>query len=244
MIEELPDFITLLAKRFPDAAFFHYLYIWRTVAYALIVALILSILAFVAGRKKALIPGRLQNMAEVLIGGADDFICGILGSRGRKYTPFIGTLFFYILCMNLMGLVPFFKSATTSWSTTLALALCVFGYVQYSAIREMGFIGYIDHAAGKPRGIIAFSVILPIMMFLLHMLSELIKPISLSLRLRSNIWGDDMLLSVLAGFGIKGFILLFINMLATVLAGIVQAMVFCVLTTIYFAVLLPLEETK
>jgi F-type H+-transporting ATPase subunit a len=144
--------------------------------------------------------------------------------------------------MNLAGLIPFIKSPTASWSTTLALALCVFIYVQYSAIRELGFWGYLDHLLGRPRGIIAFSVVLPLMIFLLHIVSELIRPISLSLRLRSNIWGDDMLLSVLSGLGIKVMPLIVFSMGIIIIASVVQAMVFSLLSAIYFALVLPHEE--
>jgi F-type H+-transporting ATPase subunit a len=79
-------------------------------------------------------------------------------------------------------------------------------------------------------------------MFCLHLISELIKPISLSLRLRSNVWGDDVLLAVLGGFGLKGFVLLFFNTLMAVLTAVVQAMVFCILTTIYFALVMPEQD--
>ena len=88
----------------------------------------------------------------------------------------------------------------------------------------------------------AFSVVMPLMMLFLHIVSELVRPISLSLRLRSNIWGDDMLLSLVAGFGIKGLPLLLFNMVLTVLASIVQAGVFALLTTIYFTLVLSHEE--
>jgi len=168
----------------------------------------------------------------------DDFICGILGAKGRRYTPFIGTLFIYILFMNLFGIIPLMKSPTASWSTTLALAICVFVYVQYTAIRELGFLGYLDHLMGKPRGILAFSVFIPLMMLILHIVSELVRPISLSLRLRSNIWGDDLLLSVLSGFGLGGVPLLVFSSLLAILAAVVQAVVFSLLTTIYFALVL------
>ena len=76
----------------------------------------------------------------------------------------------------------------------------------------------------------------------MHIVSELIRPISLSLRLRSNVWGDDMLLAIMAGFGVKGLPLLFFNTLIVILAGIVQAVVFCLLSTIYFALAIPHEE--
>jgi F-type H+-transporting ATPase subunit a len=176
------------------------------------------------------------------VGGVDDFICGILGPQGRKYVPFIGTLFIYILLMNLMGLVPFMKSSTASWSTTLALALCVFFYLQYTAFKTLGFRGYIDHLMGKPRGIVAFSVVIPILMLFMEIISELVRPISLSLRLRSNIWGDDMLLGVLAGFGLTGVPLIVFSYFIAIIASVVQAVVFCLLTTIYFALVLTPEE--
>ena len=241
---ELPDIITILAHKFPDNIFLKSLYSWEHVVYSLIIVVVLTLLAYFSTRKLNLIPARLQNVVETLAGGLDDFICGILGPAGRRYTPFLGTLFLYILFMNLSGLIPFFKASTSSWSTTLALAICVFFYVQYSAIRKLGFLGYLDHLAGKPRGILGFSIILPVMMLLLHLLSELIKPISLSLRLRSNIWGDDLLLAVLANFGITGVPLLFFNSLIAILTAIVQTVVFCLLSTIYFAVFLLEEEEK
>ncbi|MCX5704570.1 MAG: F0F1 ATP synthase subunit A, partial [Candidatus Omnitrophica bacterium] len=99
----------------------------------MIISFVLIAVFYFASRKSSMIPGRLQGALEVFVGGVDDFICGILGPQGRKYVPFIGTLFIYILLMNLMGLVPFMKSSTASWSTTLALALCVFFYLQYTA---------------------------------------------------------------------------------------------------------------
>jgi len=239
---ELPDIFAVLAEKFPASPLFKFIYLWEHVSYSLIIVLVLGILAYFACRKKSLVPEPLQNFAEVVVGGLNDFICGILGPKGRKYTPFIGTLFLYILFMNLSGLIPFMKASTASWSTTLALALCVFFYVQYTAIRELGFLGYLDHLAGKPRGVLAFTVILPLFMLFLHIITELIRPISLSLRLRGNIWGDEILIGLLSSFGIKGLPLLFFNMSMAVLTAVVQAVVFTLLTTIYFALVLTHEE--
>jgi F-type H+-transporting ATPase subunit a len=216
--------------------------IWRDIAYASGIVGFLSLVAWRVSSKVALIPGRLQSVSELFAAGADDFVCGILGPKGRRYTPFIGTLFIYILFMNLLGLVPFMKSPTASWSTTLGLALCVFVYVQYSAVRELGFLGYLDHLMGKPRGILAFSLVLPLLMLLIHIVGELVKPLSLSLRLRSNIWGDEMLMEIVAGFGLKGIPLLFFNTLIAITKGVIQAFVFGLLTTVYFAIYLVHEE--
>jgi F-type H+-transporting ATPase subunit a len=243
VMPELPNIFRILAEKFPGNIFFKFAYLWENVSFSLLIVFVLGILAFFACRKKQLIPGnRLQVAVEMIAGGLDDFVCGIMGPEGRRYTPFIGTLFIYILLMNLSGLVPFIKASTSSWSTTLALALCVFFYVQYTAIRELGFLGYLDHLAGKPRGVLAFTVVMPLFMFMLHILTELIRPLSLSLRLRGNIWGDEVLIAFFAGFGIKGLPLLMFNMLMGILASLVQATVFCLLTTIYLSLVLNHEE--
>ncbi|MDP3790547.1 MAG: F0F1 ATP synthase subunit A [Candidatus Omnitrophota bacterium] len=241
---EIPNLVTILAGHLKSGNIAQYLYRWENIIFSVIALSIISIVAYLAYRKINLMPSRLQGAFELFVAGVDDFVCGIIGHKGRQYTPFIGTLFIYILFMNLLSLVPFMKSPTTSWSITLALAVVVFFYVQYAGIKELGFLGYIDHMLGKPRGIMAISVVMPLMMLFLHVVSELVRPISLSLRLRSNIWGDDMLLSLMAGFGIKGIPLLLFNSVLALLASVVQATVFCLLTTIYFALVLSHEEEE
>jgi F-type H+-transporting ATPase subunit a len=239
-VPELPNILTILAAKFPNAPWAKYLFAHENIIFSLLIVCALVLLAVLVSRKQ-LRQSRLQAATEVFVAGFDDFVCGILGPSGRKYTPFIGTLFIYITCMNLCGIVPLMKSSTTSWSTTLALALCVFGYVQYASIREHGFIGYVDHLMGRPRGFLAATVVIPILMLFLHVFGELVRPISLSLRLRSNIWGDDMLLAIVAGFGLKGIPIMLFNTFLVILAGLVQAVVFCLLSTIYFALTLTEE---
>ncbi len=239
---ELPNIVTLLAERFKGSYISQFLLTWENIIFSLLIVSVIAFVTYMASRRLSLVPKRLQSFFEMFVGGVDDFVCGIIGRHGRNYVPFIGTLFIYILCMNLSGLIPLIKSPSASWSTTLALAICVFCYLQYTGLKELGFRGYIDHALGKPRGIIAFSAFIPLMMFVLHIVSELVRPISLSLRLRSNIWGDDMLLTVFAGFGLKGMPLLFFNSLMAIVVSIVQTFVFCLLTTIYFTLVLTREE--
>lgn len=239
---ETPDFVTILAEKFPNNYFFQHLYFWQYLVYSLIVAALLSIFAYLATRKLQFIPGRLQNIVEIIVSSLDDFVCGMLGKQGRRFVPFIGTIFIYVLSMNLFGLIPFMKSATANLSTTFALSLCVFFYVQYAAVKQLGFVGYVDHLLGKPRGGLAFTVILPLFMLFMHIVSELIKPITLSLRLRSNILADDMLLGALSGFGIKGLPLLFFCMMLVIISAIIQAFVFSLLSTVYFAIFLTDEN--
>lgn len=242
MIPEFPNFIGILSKIFPQSGFLKFIFAWENVAFSLIVIAVIVLFAWLGTRKMKIIPGRRQSLFEALAEGFDEFLKSILGSRSRKYLPFLGTLFIYILFMNLIGLVPLMKSPTASLSTTFALAIIVFVYVQFTAIKELGFWGYLDHLAGKPRGVMALVVVFPVFMFILHLITELIRPLSLSLRLRGNIWGDDILLAVLAGFGAAGFPLLLVNMAIAVLTAVIQALVFCLLSAIYFALVLEHEH--
>ena len=241
---ELPNIITFLAEKLQGTPFGQPLRQWENMIFAWGVLIFIAVVGYLAARNCKMMPGKLQNLGELVAGGIDDFVCGILGPKGGKYTPFIGTLFLYIIIMNLLGLVPFMKASTSSWSVTLALALCVFVYVQYSAFKNLGFLGYFDHLMGRPRGVMAATIILPVFMFFMHFVSEMVRPLTLSLRLRSNMWGDEVVLAIMSRFGIEGLPLLFFNTLLGLLKCVVQAVVFCLLTTIYFALVVAHEEEK
>ncbi|MDD5439099.1 MAG: F0F1 ATP synthase subunit A [Candidatus Omnitrophica bacterium] len=241
-LPELPNIVGITAGFFKGTAFARFILRWEDVIFSLMVIGLILLLVRLGSRRLAHVPGRLQSFLELFVGGFDEFVRGILGPQARKFTPFLGTLFLYILAMNLIGMIPFMKSATSSWSMTMALALCVFVYVQYTAIRGMGIVGYIDHLAGKPRGVMAIIFVFPVFMLFMHIITELIKPFSLSLRLRSNIWGDEMLVSVLAGYGLPAVPVLFFNMFLLLIAAVVQALVFCLLATVYFALVLEHDE--
>ena len=150
-----------------------------------------------------------------------------------------------------MGLVPGMKAPTSSLNTTVALAICVFFYVQGIGIKENGIIGYIDHFMGSPRDLIGWMMVplnLP-----LHILGEFIKPMSLSLRLFGNILGEDSLIAAFVGLGILalsfihspvGLPLQFPFFLLSMLLGTIQALVFTLLTTIYISLMLPYGEAE
>ncbi|MBF0386399.1 MAG: F0F1 ATP synthase subunit A [Candidatus Omnitrophica bacterium] len=236
---EFPHIVGLLSELNSGNAFGHFLHRWESAIYALIVILVLTVVARLATMKCEYVPGRLQSGAEFFVSFINDFVCSILGSRGREFTPFIGTIFIYILAMNYIGLIPFFKSPTADLSTTLGLALIVFCYIQYTGFKELGFAGYFDHLMGQPRGAMAMTIIMPVFMLLLHIVSELVRPISLSLRLRSNIYGDDVILALFASWGLKdGFLWLFPNFLLVLLTSTIQAAVFSILTLVYFSLVI------
>ncbi len=215
--------------------------------FAFITAIFLCIVSVTVYRKRQMIPGPFQNFVELLVEGMYDFLKTILGKDARKYTPFLGTLFFYILINNWMGMVPFAHSASTSLNVTASMAILVFLYVQYTGVRRLGIIGYLDHLAGTPRDIVSYFMI-PLM-FPLHLIGELAKPLSLSLRLFGNITGEDVLIAVFVGFGVAilafspvGIPLQFPFYFLGILLSAVQALVFTLLSTIYILLMLPHEE--
>ncbi len=257
---ELPNLITILHDRYvvraeaegrAPAAWAQFLHRWENQAHMFLFIIILITVAAVAARKLELNPGPLQNGVEFIVEKLDDFVQGILGHRGRALVPFLGTLFIFILTMNYAGLVPFLKSPTATLNMTLSMAICVFLYVQWTGIRSFGIVGYLDHLAGSPRDVVGFAL-LPLMLPL-HVVGELVKPMSLSLRLFGNVTGEDVLLAVFVGLGVGllgavvhgapfGIPLQAIVYPLLLIFGFIQALVFTLLSTIYFYMMLPHDE--
>jgi F-type H+-transporting ATPase subunit a len=248
--EKFVNVVTLITRSFPEAGWAHWLHRFEAVIFSLFVALLLSLVAFLASRNRQMVPGPLQNVVETLVEKLYDFVVGILGPKyGRRYVPYLGSLFIYILAMNLFGLIPFMDSPTSSLNVTVGLALCTFLYVQYTGIRELGVLGYVDHMAGSPRSAISWAMV-PIMVPV-HLIGELAKPVSLSCRLFGNVFGEDMLLVAFTSLGVAtlSFVhspigipwqLPFLGL--ALLTSTIQALVFTVLSTIYFLLMLPHED--
>jgi F-type H+-transporting ATPase subunit a len=221
-----------------------------SIGFSLLAALLLSLLCVTAARSRDRVPKGLANVVEMLVEMLHDFVCSILGRKyGTRYTPFLGSLFLYIWFMNMFGLLPFMASPTSNLNVTLALALTVVVYVQFTAIRELSFIGWIDHLAGSPRSAIEWGLV-PLMLPI-HIIGEIAKPVSLSCRLFGNIFGEDMLLVGFATLGVTalaatglpvGIPLHFPFLFLALLTSVLQALVFTVLSTIYFLLMLPHEH--
>jgi F-type H+-transporting ATPase subunit a len=248
-VPELPNIFELLHEAFPGAAWAKWLFHWQNPIFSTLVILLLCVIAAKAYRKREMIPGPLQNGVEAVVEAFSNFILGILGARGREFVPFLGTLFLYIWWNNLLGLVPFGKSPTSAFTTTVSLAICVFCYVQYTGITKLGVKGYLHHLIGSPQDVIGWCMV-PLMLPL-HLIEEVAKPLSLSLRLFGNIMGEDVLLGVFAMLGVSmlAFFKLPIGVplhlpfiFLAVLLSTIQALVFTLLSTIYFLQMLPHEE--
>jgi len=252
-VQHLPNWVILLNDWFPHNPVVHWMHENEFLVFAWLSGLVFLLVTWIAMRKPKVIPGQLQNGVEWIVESMEDVCGGLLGSHAERYMPFIFALFFYILTINLLGIIPGFMSATSTLDLTLALALVTFLYVQFWGIRNLGLIGYLDHLAGSPRDAIGWAM-LPVMLPV-HILGELAKPVSLSCRLFGNIFGEDTLIVVFVGATalclkasltalavppLLGISALF--MMLQTLTAIVQALIFALLATVYLYMMLPHAE--
>jgi len=215
---------------------------WILFWMSVLTLVMLSILAILATRRLETVPsGRRQSFVELVVETLDNYVIGIIGPKGRKYTPFIGTLFIYILAMNLLGLVPGFKAPTSNLSITISLAVVVFLFYNVASIMEKGFVSWIRHLMGEP-------VWLAPIMFPIHVISELARPLSLSIRLYGNIFGEEMVVLILASLTyvvIPYFVAIptqFPMMLFDIFIAFVQALIFSTLSAIYISIAVAEEH--
>lgn len=197
----------------------HILHSWFVMAVLLIGSLLL-----VRGIK--MIPGKGQNILEMIIGGLEDFMVDITGPEGRAFFPYIATLFLYILLSNLLGLVPGFFSPTANLNTTLSMAICTFLLTHIIGIKFHG-VKYVKHFLGPVWALAP-------LMLIIELIGHFARVMSLSIRLFGNIFGKEKVLGILfalAGFALAPLPILFLG----ILVSFIQALVFTLLSIVYFA---------
>lgn len=153
--------------------------------------------------------------------------------QARRHLVLIGPLFVYLLVSDLVGVLPGFSPPTENINTNLACAVVVFVYYNYCGIRERGLRAYLRHMAGP-------IVWLAPLLFSIELVSHLVRPLSLSVRLMGNIAGDHMVLEIFSGF-----VPLFLPTVFIVLAifiSILQAFVFTLLSITYIQMASSSEE--
>ena len=187
-----------------------------------------------ATRRSALVPGRWQSMAEISYEFVSNMIRDNVGQEGRKYFPFIFSLFMFVLFGNLLGMIPYSFTYTSHIIVTFAMASVVFIGVTAIGFKKHGlrFLSFL-----MPAGVPMFMapLIIPI-----EILSYFTRPISLALRLFANMTAGHTMLKVFAGFvallGVFGVVPLLLVAALTGLELIIaflQAYVFTILTCVY-----------
>jgi F-type H+-transporting ATPase subunit a len=148
---------------------------------------------FALAARQAVVPGRLQSVGEMLYGLVDDLAGSIIGHEGKVFFPFVFTLFSFILAMNFLGMFLVF-TATSQLAVTVTLAMLTILTVVVVGFARNGF-GFFKLFV--PSGVPAFLLIL---MVPIEIISFLVRPVTLALRLFGNIIGGHVVLKIFAGF--------------------------------------------
>jgi F-type H+-transporting ATPase subunit a len=196
------------------------------VTYTWVIMIGLLAVAYMATRRIELVPAGAQNVFEVLISGIEEFMVGVTGEEGRYLFPLIGTLAFFILISNYMGMVPGMFGPTASVNTTLACAIIVVVYTHFIGIKFHG-PAYIKHFLGPIWW-------LSPLIFVVEVIGHCARVLSLSIRLFGNIFGEELVLGILmllAGLYLAPLPVMFLGLFT----GGVQAFIFCLLSMMYFA---------
>jgi len=205
------------------------------------VALIYALLVYGA-KGRALVPGRLQSLAEMFYEFVANLVRENAGPDARPYFPFVFSIFMFILLGNMLGMIPYAFTYTSHIIVTFALALTVFVFVTLLALMKHGthfFSFFLPH--GAPLWLA--PIIIPI-----EVISYFARPVSLSIRLFANMMAGHTMMKVFAGFTVLlgaslggvgyaiGILPLIINVALIgfeLLVAFLQAYVFSILTCLY-----------
>jgi F-type H+-transporting ATPase subunit a len=210
----------------------HVVFLWTA-------ALIVILFAVVAARKnrKSKIPSGLGNLVELFVVFIrDEIVVANMGKAGLRYLPYLLTTFFFILIMNLIGLIPYGATSTGNVSVTAGLAGIAFVMIQISAIKAQGFGHYLKHLTGGVHWAL-WPLMIPI-----EILGLFTKPFALCIRLFANMTGGHIVIVSLFGliFLFKSYLIapasiafvLGINVLELFVAFL-QAYIFTMLTSLF-----------
>jgi F-type H+-transporting ATPase subunit a len=168
----------------------------------------------------------LAHFAEVTVDGILSFLSGIIkhGVGARPVLPLLGTYGLFILFLNLSGLIPGFNPPTDQFNVTIAFAVIIFVLTHYLGIKQNGS-HYIKQFLGP------MPVLVPLMLPI-EIISHLVRPLSLSIRLFGNMTGDHKVVLIFSAILAVGLPIPFMGM--GILVSVLQAFVFVLLSAIYF----------
>jgi F-type H+-transporting ATPase subunit a len=190
----------------------------------------LSVVSFLATRRLAIYPGKMQNVFEVVVDAIANLLVDTMGPDGIKFIPLIGTIAVFILTANLLGVIPGFESPTANLNTTLSMTLVVFVMTHVVGIRIHGF-KYVKQFLGPVWWL--SPLMLP-----LEIISHLSRVLSLSVRLFGNIMGEDLMMAIV--LLLVPFLIPMPIMVLMMFTSLIQTLVFVMLSMIY--ILLAMSE--
>ena len=197
---------------------------------ALIVVLVAGLGLFIRSRLSVDNPGKLQIVLEDIVGFFVEQLENTIGhGKGLRYLPICGGIFVFILLGNLMGQVPGLGAPTSNINVPLGCALTVWMYYHFQGVRAQGLVSYLKHFAAPP----GIPVFLAPIMLPIELISHFSRVLSLTLRLFGNIFGEHLVVLIIAS--IVPFIAPLPIQFLGLIVGPLQAFIFMTLTAIYLA---------
>ncbi|MGC9323896.1 MAG: F0F1 ATP synthase subunit A [Desulfomonilia bacterium] len=195
------------------------------VTFSWLYMLVLILMSFFVVKSLRLIPGRLQNFLEVVMSALRNLLVDTMGEHGIRFFPLMATLALFILVCNLGGIIPGFYSPTANLNTNLSMALTVFLLTHIVGVKIHG-IKYFKHFMG-PVWWMA-PIMIPV-----ELIGHLARPLSLTMRLFGNIFGEDLVLLVL--LGLVPFLVPMPMLVLMIFTSVLQAFVFTLLAMMYIS---------
>jgi F-type H+-transporting ATPase subunit a len=192
----------------------------------LVVVLTVILFAFLRPRLSMDRPGKLQHVFEIIYDFIKEQSEEQVGHHGHRYMALFGTIFLFVLFMNLLGIVPTLESPTMFPEVPLGMALLAFAYYNVTGVMANGAGKYLAHFAG-PMPILA-PLMVPI-----ELISHLARPLSLTIRLYANMFAGEQVTLVFLNLTLIGVPVLFMGL--HIFVGFLQAYIFMLLTMIYVA---------
>jgi F-type H+-transporting ATPase subunit a len=204
----------------------------------LIVVFVTAVCAFMRSRLTVEHPGKFQILLEDGVLAVSGMLNEWIGPKGAKYLPLIATLGLFILLGNYMGFIPGLMAPTSSINVTLGCALTIWVYYHWQGIKEQGPVKYLLHFGAPPGSPLWLFPV----MFFIEIISHLSRILSLSLRLFGNIFGEELVILILAS--IVPFILPLPMMFLALITGGLQAFIFVMLSIIYLQGAVAVEHDE
>lgn len=193
---------------------------------AMIATLALILFFRLAARNLSLFPAPMQAMLESIYLFLRSLVDDMIGPEGRQFVPVLGTLGLFIAFANLLGLLPEMASPTANLNVPAGCAVFIFLYYNAQGVKKHGFLGYLKHFSG-PKWWMA-----PIF-FPIEIISQFSRPLSLTVRLFCNIFGEDLVIIIIVS--LVPFVAPLPMMAMAIFTSLLQAYIFIMLSSVYLS---------
>lgn len=203
---------------------------------ALICLIVLVLGLMLRSRLSVENPGTLQIMLEDVVSFFVSTLEGQMGHKGRQFLPLLGALFVFIWIGNMMGQIPGLGAPTSNINVPFACAITLWLYYHFQGIKAQGPVSYIKHFAVMP----GVPIVMAPVIFVIEIISHLSRVLSLTLRLFGNVFGEHLVVLIIASI-IPFLMPLPIQFLGLVV-GTLQAFIFLTLGSIYLSAAVATDE--